>query len=230
MKNQPYTLPSGFTFPHFPYTENTLVRIRDMTNYKDVVDLEDKKKFSCSDFDHYFDTWHMVELELEPFIVMFKTSTLKKLGVNNPPSGWPEFHEECFLKKESDEILLWTKKKQIHNHLYILGLLVELQPTEELIENYLFGFTVAEIKEMSRRQGLKTTGNKTKLIDNIISDGKIKIPTFLTVSDKYWKMVHRLSQAYMQDIKKQLSNKPKIYTEAVNFLLEEDELLQAAMA
>lgn len=229
MAKRPYTLPSGFVFPHFQYTENTLVRIKDLTDYKEAVELDGKNTFNQASFDHYFDSEYMLELEIETFQVMFKVSTLKKLGVKQPPSGWPAFHEECFWKKEDEEPLVWSKTKQVHKHLHMLGLLDELQPTKELLQNHLFNFTVAKLKDMAKKQGVKTTGNKSELIENLIKNGKIKTPTFLTVSNKYWPMVHRLAQAYMQDIENQLKDKPNIYKEAIDFLLEEDEMLQAAL-
>lgn len=109
-------------------------------------------------------------------------------------------------------------------------LLVELQPTKELIENHLFGFTVATLEIMSKEQGLKINGKKVELIENIIKNGQVQIPTFLTISEKYSPMVRRLAQAYMQDIENQLKDKPSIYREAINFLLEDDEMLQAALS
>lgn len=227
--NKPFTAPSGYTFPFFPHTDKTLVRINDLTDYREMVNIYGDEKFSQQTFDHAFDSADCIELEVEPFSTMFKTSTLKKLGIKQPPSGWPAFHEDVQWRIENGEPLVWAKKKQIHKHLHLLGLLVEIPPTRELIENYLHEYTATELKEICRKNGLKVTGAKGVLVNNLIDNEKVKIPTFLTLSEKYRPMVKRLEQAYRHDLDKQMKDKPSIYREALDYLMVDYELLDATL-
>ncbi|XOF35199.1 MAG: SAP domain-containing protein [Candidatus Electrothrix sp. YB6] len=209
---KPVVASSGFQFPVFPYTEETLVRITDLTDYRnDFLEMAyDKKSYCQEDFDNDLDP-NALDIEVEEFDIMLKPSTLKKLGVKKPPAGWLPFHEEVRWMKEEQAALQWPMTKSIHHQLVKIGLLKQLPETNETQSLYFESLTVKELREICGKHSIKKSGSKTELIERIIANGTPKAKPSCGLTSKYDNQIMQLAKLYLSDIKKQLQDKPAAY-------------------
>lgn len=211
MSQKPVVAPSGFEFPFFPFDGSTFVRITDRTRYKsDFLDGRDKNTYDQHDFDRDLKPYYL-DIEVQSFLDCLKKSSLERLGIHNPLSGWDKFHIDIAFRSEEEGEPAWPVTLKFHKQLLDLGLLRELPDTRENQVKAMQPKTLKELRELGKKQGLKTSGNKDELINRILDNGKTKPPKLATLSNKYFPMVELVAEKYLDSITRQLASKPPAY-------------------
>lgn len=215
MSQEPVVAPSGFEFPFFPFDEFTFVRIKDKTRYKsDFMDRYNRDTYSQLDFDHNLKPYYL-EIEVQGFFDCLKKASLERLGISNPLAGWDKFHIDVATWPEEEGEPTWPVTLKIHKQLLQLGLLRELPDTKENGVRAMQPRTLKDLREICKKQGLKSSGNKDDLINRILDNGKTKPPKLATLSNKYFPMVELVAEKYLDSIKQQLADKPPAYHTAI---------------
>ncbi len=213
--------PSGFAFPYFPFTEKTLVRITDNSDYFKWFlapqSKENQNNFSQKEFDHFFDP-SILDLKVEPFDIMLTPKTLQKLRIDTPLPGLLDFYKEFGRRVNDNEVLIWEVSKPIHRQLLNTGLLTpySIERTEDNVDGYLQSLNVLELQGLCKIFGIKAAPNKQGLITSLIQHkDDIPINPMAQPSNKFYDFITKITEAYLGDINKQLKGKPEDYALAI---------------
>jgi hypothetical protein len=159
----------------------------------------------------------MLDIEVEEFPVMFKKRSTDILEMEKLPSGFLNFHETlCYNNeygnKEDREVQPIndpTAKKLLG-----MGLIAgtEIERSDKNITEHLSELLADDLKKMCEKYGFKKSQNKQGLVQLLMEvKEKISIPPIAEPTPTYNELMEKLSQAYISDIEKQLSNKPDDY-------------------
>ncbi len=213
--------PSGFAFPSFPFTEKTLVRIIDNSDYFKWFlapqSKESQNNFGQKEFDAFFDP-SILNLKVEPFEIMLTPKTLKKLRIDTPFPGLIGFYKEFRQRVDDNEVLIWEVSEPIHRQLLNTGLLTpySIERTEDNVDGYLQSLNVRELQGLCKIFGMKAVQSKQKLIANLIQrKDDIPINPMAQPSNTFYDFFAKLTEAYLKDINKQLKDKPDGYALAI---------------
>lgn len=226
----PVIAPSGFNFPFFQYTDDTIVKIYDSTNYYEwmLQDLDSKhtNNFSQADFDYFFEH-DFLEIEVDSFETMFRPAILRRLGFPSL-SGLFDFYKDVLWKIENDEPLVWYLNQPIYKKLVKNNLLAAYDPERSAanVSEYLEQFKVPELKALCKKFNEKTTQTKPNLIGSLLKHkDKIQIDKSVKPNREFSELIGALIKAYLSDIKRQLTDKPSGYGIPVWEYVSDDYLL-----
>lgn len=227
---KPVSAPSGFVFPFFPYTEETVVRIYDTTDYRSWMlqdrDVEYKNNFSQEDFDYLFDPTYL-DIQVDSFEIMFKPATMKKIGMK-PISGLFDLYNDMIYKIEDNEPIIWRVNQNNYKKLINEGMLqaYDIEKNEENVSQYLEQLRVPELKELCKNLNERISKNKQGLISSLLQHKEsISIDQMAKPTKKLSDLISKLTNIYLGDIRKQLKDKPSGYGIPVWACVAEDYLL-----
>lgn len=202
-----------FKFPKYKSTKKSLIEIKDESTYKDdiweLLKPDEKRTFSIIDFEKHFD---YSEIEVESFWKIFDKVTIKSV---------PYLKEEDMdiegLDYDLNEIQSKKKNYLIADNPLAQRLLedgflseYEFKTSEEKQEfeqkalvDHLNFLKVSDLKEICKKNGLKTTLKKAELIKQILIEKcEVKIPKPFIKNKKYDMLMNKCAQLYIEDVKK----------------------------
>ncbi|MCK4620681.1 MAG: hypothetical protein KAT62_00560 [Desulfuromonadales bacterium] len=211
-------LAEDFNFPEFPYTEETIVKIKDRTKYKtEFLDDHYYGDYGPEDFKHDLAPCRL-EIEVEEFPVMFKKRATALLGIDPLPVRFSEFQENIVWLETGENMDPPYIDDPCAKRLLKLGLVSE-KKIEHIDENYREYFNrllVPDLQKKCEKLGLKKSQNKQGLISSLMEEkNKISIPGIAKPNQEYHDLLNKLSEAYIADISKQLQDKPASYAATV---------------
>lgn len=209
-----------FKFPKYKSNKNSLIKIQDITDYKndiwDILEPEEKRTFDIEDFEsHYLGA----EIEVDNFYTIFDTS-----ASHLEPHKYLKGHGMDLYQLIEDFEESMKRKRDKNENQYVLA---DAEWIEKLLEDgflskYNFGsneeesaykveylnfLTVAELKNICKNAGLKISLKKAELIEQILSTGCPFTPTTVVIkNNNFDAMMERFCHLYIEDIKKTIDS------------------------
>jgi len=217
---------NNFKFPRYKSKKNALVKILDITDYKDFwsnLDAEEKRSFTLTDFEQEIDGF--IEFEVEEFryfIQRLNSSNLKPYEfIKEDAEELLSLYEEVFLLKDKKPYLL--QNSQLIKILYDNGFLSKYnfsndQASEEqrFYEEYLSSLYITELKDLTKTLKLKTSLKKELLVKQLIENIDFNVlPSPLVTNNKFDEMIDYFGEKYISDIKKQIVDWHPFYKSVV---------------
>lgn len=221
-----YSSDNKFKFPRYKSSKGALVKIKDITDYKEFwsdFDSEEKQKFTFKDFEFHIESY--IEFEIEEFwsfMKRLKISDLKPYQfIKNDIEGFESLVYELEEPDEEEPYVL-QRTKLIEN-LYDNGMLSEYifvnnQQKQKYHEGYFFSLKVPELKDLSKSLKLKTTLKKEELVKQLIVNidlNDIDIASPLVKNNKFDEMIKHFSKKYISSISNQIDKWHPFYIQVV---------------
>lgn len=224
-RRKPVKAPSGFEFPSIAISPDSLVEIVDETDYRDNflswLEPEERRDYSEKDFLEELD-WGILDIEVQPFEEILTPEKLKKLGHNISPEAISIIRDSA-LTYGCDAIKIDSpiKKKMVDK-----GFLdpVDLSDTA-LLRKLLSSLQKDQLVTEAKRLGIKVSQKKADIIEQLIPHAAKLAISFAHPSKRIHAFLDNLSGAFIEDIKKTLSDLPAAYHAAVWKQLEDDNSL-----
>ncbi len=185
----------------FNYDEKTLVRIIDNTDYRTI--REDEIEY------------YEIEIEVEPFDVMFSKRNLQILGYDLPVDMKYLYHNFSCRKEENEMEWLTTKEDSKYIKAGFITL-KETPETEDILNDYLLTLTVPKLRKICKNLGEKVKQNKPELIHSLLKhENFIELPQTATFSTSFLAFIKEINEAYIKDLLRQTEKLPNAYQRAV---------------
>jgi hypothetical protein len=219
-----FTEEGKFKFPRYKSMKGSLVKIKDVTPYNEMwqsFGSKEKASFTMKDFDLHIE--FMIEVEVDEFWDFMKKLNLSNLKPYECVKGQIDKLESLVIEFEEhneDEPYIYPYSG-LEKSLYEKGTLstYDFQSELELYDyyvEYLSSLRVADLKEISKNAGLRTTLKKQELIDQILERNLVdNIPKPYVKNQNFDEMMKYFYHLYIKDIQKQIDRWHPYYIEAV---------------
>ena len=213
-----------FKFPRYKSSKESLVKIKDVTDYNEFwseFDSKEKRNFTLRDFEFHIESY--IEFEVEEFwnfMKRLKNSDLKPYQfIKQDIEGLQSLVYELEEPDEEEPYLLQGTK--LIKDLYDKEILSEYifvnnQQKQKYYENYFLSLNVSELKGLTKTLNLKTTLKKEELVKQLIANMNLNdIPLPLVKNSKFDVMIKHFSEKYISSIRNQIDNWHPFYIQAV---------------
>lgn len=204
----------GFCFPKYKHDKKYLVKIKDETPYRDLywshLDREEKASFSLRTFE---EEQHCFDLEVDSFDTFVEKPGNQYLGDLKPIRkdlmiveeliGSLHDGELCFLDEKTEKLL-------VKHGMVCKRDIVSEQDKQTLLKD----LTATTLKDIARKNELKTSGSKADLLQRVIESGaEIEFDACYVASPKLMEWYDSLINGYLFEIRKNLERFHPLYHE-----------------